>query len=217
MAYPPRHQFNPHAASNGPDLPEVIPANPAWGYDNNIHTDIEVSNVFIDTFDNNVHPDVPRLQVGDFGRTARLWQFGIPNFPGHNFARLLWSRRTGGKRGWYLPEQFTAEWDHVNYEPYSEGITNLATGAGTVGAYSERSNIFQVGMSIAGAANRGPDGRARVDVSGIAANPVTNDDKRWITASLHEPPPPPPQIPNPWPTLPVPPTQAVGAAVNLQF
>lgn len=53
--------------------------------------------------------------------------------------------RYSGINGWWLPEQFTAEWDHVNYEPFSEGFTNLATGAGAAGGYNEKSNIFNVG------------------------------------------------------------------------
>lgn len=54
--------------------------------------------------------------------------------------------RYAGRDGWYLPEQFTAEWDRVNYEPFSEGFTNLATGAGAAGGYNEKSNIFHIGM-----------------------------------------------------------------------
>lgn len=59
---------------------------------------------------------------------------------------LLWTKRARGREGWYLPEHFSAEWDHVNYEPYSEGITNMTTGAGAAGAFTEKSNIFHIGM-----------------------------------------------------------------------
>lgn len=58
----------------------------------------------------------------------------------------IWRARQLGKNGWYLPEQFTAEWDYVNYEPYSEGFTNLGAGTGTAGLFSERSNIWAIGM-----------------------------------------------------------------------
>ena len=47
---------------------------------------------------------------------------------------------------WWLPEQFSAEWDHVNYEPFSEGFTNIATGIGAAGAFTEKSNIFHIGQ-----------------------------------------------------------------------
>ncbi|KAK7712226.1 hypothetical protein SLS63_012464 [Diaporthe eres] len=58
----------------------------------------------------------------------------------------LWAKRLRGKDGWWLPEQFSAEWDNVNYEPFSEGITNFATGAGAAGAFNEKSNVFHIGM-----------------------------------------------------------------------
>ncbi|KAG6354315.1 hypothetical protein INS49_004920 [Diaporthe citri] len=89
--------------------------------------------------------------VGDFGRSVDPGQLGLPIFmPPNNFTRLsrLWSERLGGKDGWWLPEHFSAEWDNVNYEPFSEGLTNFATGAGAAGAFNEKSNVFHIGMLI---------------------------------------------------------------------
>lgn len=63
-------------------------------------------------------------------RRGDLWIFG----------------RTKGKDGWWLPEHFSAEWDHVNYEPYNERFTDVATGAGAAGAFTPKSNIFHAGM-----------------------------------------------------------------------
>ncbi|KAI7780771.1 hypothetical protein LA080_015562 [Diaporthe eres] len=91
------------------------------------------------------------LQVGDFGRSVNQNQLGLPVFmPPNDFTRMsrLWARRLRGKDGWWLPEQFSAEWDNVNYEPFSEGITNFATGAGAAGAFNEKSNVFHIGMVI---------------------------------------------------------------------
>lgn len=44
-----------------------------------------------------------------------------------------------------MPEHFSAEWDNVNYEPFSELLTNFATGAGAAGAFNEKSNVFHIG------------------------------------------------------------------------
>jgi hypothetical protein len=58
----------------------------------------------------------------------------------------LWTRRYSGRQAYYLPEHFSAEWDYVNYEPYSEGLTNFATGVGAAGAFNEKSNIFHIAL-----------------------------------------------------------------------
>jgi hypothetical protein len=59
--------------------------------------------------------------------------------------RLWRGRRLGSSNRWYLPEHFSAEWDRVNYEPYSEAITDWTTGQGAAGAFNEKSNIFSIG------------------------------------------------------------------------
>lgn len=59
--------------------------------------------------------------------------------------RLWWNRRRS-KDGWFLPEQFTEEWDRVDYEPFSENITDMATGVGAAGSFTPKSNIFHVGL-----------------------------------------------------------------------
>lgn len=63
-------------------------------------------------------------------------------------------------QGHILKEQFTREWDNVNYEPFSEGIpdpnnnnviapfstTPTNQSAGAAGAYSEKSNMYAAAL-----------------------------------------------------------------------
>lgn len=57
----------------------------------------------------------------------------------------LYSQVTPSLSTYMEQEQFTKEWDQVNYEPYSEGFTvPIANGRGTAGAYTEQSNIWSI-------------------------------------------------------------------------
>lgn len=125
----------------------------AQGYRNYVHMALSPSEVYIEDYKANTHDDVPRLQVGGFEVSYSSDELGGANFMPfpHTFSRLtrLWTRgRTLGREGWWLPEQSTAEWDRVNYEPYNEGFTDMTTGVGAAGAFSQRSNIFHIGMII---------------------------------------------------------------------
>ncbi|ROV92960.1 hypothetical protein VMCG_09015 [Cytospora schulzeri] len=181
----------------------------------------------------------------------------------------IWRARQLGKNGWYLPEQFTAEWDYVNYEPYSEGVTDIGAGTGTAGFFSERSNIWAIGLVMRCCITRsqpdrppyatpvppkGPQmgtqgytyggelrkqffggifgrdlcrlvsqclmhrplerpslARLRQDIAaGVAANPLSPDDKRWVRTTLFG-------AGNPVPQYPIDPTQAAGKKVTVQF
>ncbi|KUI57756.1 hypothetical protein VP1G_10977 [Cytospora mali] len=164
---------------------------------------------------------------------------------------------------------FTAEWDYVNYEPYSEGLTDISAGTGTAGLFSERSNIFAIGLTMRCCITlsepdcpphptpvppRGPQmgtqgytyggelrmrfftgrfgrdlcrlvsqclmhrpsdrpslDRLRHDIAaGVAANPLSPDDRQWVKTTLFG-------AGNPVPQYPIEPTQTAGQKVGLQF
>ncbi|KUI66103.1 hypothetical protein VM1G_11432 [Cytospora mali] len=88
-----------------------------------------------------------KLDLGDFGNACAGADLGLPA-PGFDDLDDIWRARQLGKNGWFIPEQFTAEWDYVNYEPYSEGLTDIGAGTGTAGLFSERSNIFAIGLTM---------------------------------------------------------------------
>jgi len=57
-------------------------------------------------------------------------------------ANTIWRTKSYGKAGWKHPEQWTAEWDAYNGDPTLDPRCTIA------GQYSEKSNIWQIGMSM---------------------------------------------------------------------
>ncbi|KUI53334.1 hypothetical protein VP1G_00774 [Cytospora mali] len=124
MAFPPRLQEVPLQGSQFPEdgdsLPEVVPPFPLAPYNvqyDNIHFDLDPSNVFIDETDND-HQDIALFKVADFGlastsRETRRVDSAAPPAPDS------------------LPfpdgEQFTPDWDSVGLwsDPFTDGITDI--------------------------------------------------------------------------------------------
>ncbi|KAF3762793.1 hypothetical protein M406DRAFT_333165 [Cryphonectria parasitica EP155] len=152
MAVPPRCQTIDAAGLplplHGPDLDEALPRQRislADGYINITHFDLDLQN------EDGDHPDVPRLQIADFGFATTATDFDIESAePVYNDYTVLWECRDSGKPLFYTPEQYTKEWDNVNYEPFSEGFSTIppTESDGAAGAFSEKTNIFNVALMI---------------------------------------------------------------------
>ncbi|KUI67727.1 hypothetical protein VM1G_02955 [Cytospora mali] len=165
MAFPPRLQEVPLQGSQFPEdgdpLPEVIPLFPLAPYNvqyDNIHFDLDPGNVFIDETDND-HQGIALFKVADFGlastsRETRRVDSAAPPAPDSlpfpdGVSKYIWEVRAKGKHGYYLPEQFTPDWDSVRLwsDPFTDGITDINGNLEHVAAnYGAWSNIWQVGQ-----------------------------------------------------------------------
>ncbi|CAK7234156.1 hypothetical protein SCUCBS95973_008838 [Sporothrix curviconia] len=107
-----------------------------------IHLDLDPTNILVDTSGLRVvdatsssssrgHTRVPKLKVSDFGLAVERTQLTTS-------AVNTWDVRPRGKLDFYLPEQWTAEWDAVKDHPSHEGAL-------VAGQYSERSNVYHAG------------------------------------------------------------------------
>lgn len=133
-------------------IPETFPTAPPPG-SSIVHFDIDPQNVMIGNYDwettkgkappthpkfeqmTDAHDRTPIFKLIDFG-LARPMDINIPCRvdPNQN-----WSIRTVGKRGYFLPEQFTREWEHIVDSPDAQY-------ASMAGQYSWKSNLWQFGM-----------------------------------------------------------------------
>lgn len=142
MTYPPRYQEqNAHIEDDM--MTEYIPTEVELRRNkrslkkcNYVHFDLDPSNILVDDFDEVDHASVPRLKIADFGATTKADASFYKN------TRKLWGERFSGKVGYLMPEQWTAEWDLVEGNP----LRDEPEICGVAGAYSEKSNIWQIGM-----------------------------------------------------------------------
>ncbi|KAI0022603.1 kinase-like domain-containing protein [Xylariomycetidae sp. FL0641] len=101
-----------------------------------VHFDINPANVFV--FDMIHGPSAeehgisPLLKLGDFGLTEEV----MPNQDDRYYERL----RMKGKAPYYAPEQFAAEWDHIEKDKGLVATNPLA------GNYSAHTNIWAIGQ-----------------------------------------------------------------------
>lgn len=107
---------------------------------NIVHFDLDPTNVLVDQSTVGCGRTcwtsrVPKLKVADFG----LAMDGSK----HNFddTKVAWQRRMCGKLEYYAPEQWTAEWEAITDEPSKAG-------ARIAGQYSEKTNIYQIGLIL---------------------------------------------------------------------
>ncbi|OTA88769.1 hypothetical protein M434DRAFT_374553 [Hypoxylon sp. CO27-5] len=94
----------------GDDLFEGIPpAKRRWAKKRIVHFDIDPRNIFIGGFDpssqDGEHELIPRLKLADFGCSRNM----KPNKS--NF--FYFERRRIAKGGYFAPEQFGVEWEHI--------------------------------------------------------------------------------------------------------
>ncbi|KAK1752721.1 hypothetical protein QBC47DRAFT_432407 [Echria macrotheca] len=111
-----------------------------------VHFDLDPQNVLIGDFGEphyrrqdrpaDGHKVVPVFKLNDFG----LARYYSPA----RYRRVfeMWSARIRGKPEYFVPEQFTAEWDWVHWSPA------LQPEIKTAGKYGYRSNIFGVGLCV---------------------------------------------------------------------
>ncbi|KUI66988.1 hypothetical protein VM1G_02307 [Cytospora mali] len=181
MDYPPRAvpaNFPNNAAANmteaptaGGYLPETIPpgglAGNVAGHAGIVHFDLDHANIFITDYDRPgpnglvpAHTGAPRLQIADFGLAEdakELWAPAAhPNNGPIKRARVRyekWDQRRMGKNRWFLPEQFSVDWDAIALDPSAPSPPGLnwppwapwpiTSGPGR---YTHRSNVWHLGM-----------------------------------------------------------------------
>ncbi|KAK1774848.1 kinase-like domain-containing protein [Copromyces sp. CBS 386.78] len=143
-------QVHPEVNDGGYMIPEKVGAPPGTGL---VHFDIDPQNVLIGDFDwekttrkvasthpqfetmTDKHDRTPIFKLIDFGLACEM----KPGDPNRRDLENLWHRRKYGKPGYYVPEQFTREWDAVVDSP---DVQN----ARVAGQYSWKSNLWQFGM-----------------------------------------------------------------------
>ncbi|KAI1388252.1 kinase-like protein [Hypoxylon trugodes] len=157
MEYPPR-KFHPRRREansdftpvntvdgskvGGKDLfEEVPPAKRRWAGKNMVHFDIDPRNILV--FDVDVggpdeeHRLVPRLKVTDFGCAQEIK-------PNKNNSYYL-GYRSCGKVGHYAPEQFGADWEHI--EATTRGGYELSESR-VAGNYTSAMNVWQIALTM---------------------------------------------------------------------
>ncbi|KAI2632245.1 kinase-like domain-containing protein [Hypoxylon sp. NC1633] len=136
MAHPPSQE--PGYDNNPGPITERVPR----GKDNDasrlVHFDIDPCNLFVgevpDAVGTGEHAFAPVLKLGDFGVAAEIDSTQQDEY----FENL----RGNGKRGFWAPEQFTVEWEHI---PLGSGAVNREGVPGNFGAHT---NIWAVGLTM---------------------------------------------------------------------
>ncbi|KAI0016241.1 protein kinase-like protein [Xylariomycetidae sp. FL0641] len=157
MEYPP-NKFHPQrrdpppadqaaAASNdnawkriGDDLYEDIPpARRRWAAKRMVHFDIDPKNILIGEHDpqDQEHRLVPRLKLADFG----LATSGKRNKRNVYYTNRRWK----AKYGYYAPEQFGPEWDHVNALAWDGPELSEQMIAGNYGSHT---NVWGIALTM---------------------------------------------------------------------
>lgn len=156
MAYPPRHQSDPIAPENGPDLMETIPPANSRVHTNIVHLDLDPTNILMGDMTMAANPLtphalIPRLQIGDFGAAVRVprdFSQPVPSIgpmpANYQKYEAVWKTRWYGKPGWTVPEQGAKQWDEVDYEPHYELVNDGELGV--AGKFSEATNIHSIGL-----------------------------------------------------------------------
>ncbi|KAI1655724.1 kinase-like protein [Daldinia decipiens] len=126
----------------GNDLFEEIPVEKRrWARKNLVHFDIDPSNIFIAPPDfgarDGEHDLIPRLKLADFG-CARVIKQNKKN------AYYL-ERRRMAKQGYFAPEQFGVEWEHL--APTDPNGWELSEQP-VAGNYSAATNVWGIAWSL---------------------------------------------------------------------
>ncbi|KAI8952102.1 kinase-like domain-containing protein [Xylaria longipes] len=97
-----------------------------------VHFDMDPRNIFIGNFSDEEHRITPILKLGDFGLAVEVAD-------DKNDAYYEYMRRAG-KRAFYAPEQFCADWDYIPRD------RNLIQDHPIAGNYHWHTNVWGVGM-----------------------------------------------------------------------
>ncbi|KAF3070410.1 putative serine threonine protein kinase protein [Daldinia childiae] len=169
----------------GNDLFEEIPVEGRrWARKNLIHFDIDPSNIFIAPPDfgarDGEHDLIPRLKLADFG-CARVMKQNKKNV-------YYLDRRRMAKQGYFAPEQFGVEWEHI--APTDPDGCELSEQP-IAGNYSYATNVWGIAWSmwqlITGC--RVPDAPQRQDGEPLHYCPVILDDEEqfgYVDRELRE-------------------------------
>ncbi|TDZ20442.1 hypothetical protein Cob_v006559 [Colletotrichum orbiculare MAFF 240422] len=151
MAYPPKghhKQSHPDWDPNNP-IDEYIPEGPARPeMEQTVHFDIEPRNIL--TAVNHDDPIFPLFKLADFGLAQFFSELGRQN-PNEPSKTLYWKSRLRGKKWYFSPEQFDAQWDDLrdNYKdtqapnPFKAIDGSKPSIAGNYGMHT---NVYQIGV-----------------------------------------------------------------------
>ncbi|KAI2606669.1 kinase-like domain-containing protein [Hypoxylon sp. NC1633] len=132
---PPKDGPAPDARVINSELVEQIPPpTRRWAGKRIVHFDVAAKNVLIDDLDpfagDGEHAIIPRLRLADFGNSNAV----KPNKS---------KRRKAGTWGYYAPEQFGIDWDHVNAtERYGAELSEQPV----AGNYGSWTNVWGIAM-----------------------------------------------------------------------
>lgn len=140
--------------------------------ENRIHFDIDPQNILIGDFlhagienpagpppDRHADPHhyVPCLKLGDFG-AMELWDVNNPQNPANNFLTVQETRLDKSKERYRTPEQFTKEWEWVQWLPgrkdpnnpnaLAPGVPAICTPVDTAGLYTWKTNLYQFALTM---------------------------------------------------------------------
>ncbi|KAK1750907.1 kinase-like domain-containing protein [Echria macrotheca] len=106
-----------------------------------VHFDIDPKNFFFGEYDTGEHPHIPVLKLGDFGLARKIGMDLLGDF------NKMWGSRTIGKSNYRTPEQFTREWEYINYTPFWEASYGRPVPQ-VAGQYDWKMNLYQVAMTM---------------------------------------------------------------------
>ncbi|KUI63603.1 hypothetical protein VM1G_10286 [Cytospora mali] len=106
-----------------------------------VHFDFEPSNFLFGDRDDAEHPIMPLLRVSDFGLAEEM----PADLQDLQQTTFIWNLRWRAKALWFLPEQFSEDWDYINQHPLAE---NVNTHGEVAGRFGPASNIYHVGLAI---------------------------------------------------------------------
>nr|XP_036587443.1 uncharacterized protein CTRU02_02359 [Colletotrichum truncatum]KAF6798385.1 hypothetical protein CTRU02_02359 [Colletotrichum truncatum] len=146
MGYPPKEHHkatHPEWDSNEP-IDEYIPRQDLPPQQT-VHFDLDPQNILADR--DKEHGDFPIFKIADFGN-VQFFSEAATN-PRHFTKELFWKSRVRGKKWFYMPEQFTRDWD-VMGDWGDDGPNKFVALDGSkprvAGNYGMHSNVYQIGV-----------------------------------------------------------------------
>ncbi|KAK3349852.1 kinase-like domain-containing protein [Lasiosphaeria hispida] len=144
LEYPPMQQQKDYIEKTGgrlgPMISELVPQSDGVS-SGLVHFDIDPSNILIGELGHGPpddgHKIIPVMKLGDFG----LAKYFKPDSEDFRDVKKVWEARSRAKPGYYTPEQFTEEWDWIEFLPNDSPQSHK-----TAGQYSWRTNLYQVGL-----------------------------------------------------------------------
>ncbi|TGJ85878.1 hypothetical protein E0Z10_g2868 [Xylaria hypoxylon] len=130
LAYPP-DRIESYNSLPGPiteTVPHYLKDKPA----RIVHFDMDPNNIFVGGLTGEEHQMTPILKLGDFGMATEILDDQHDMYYEH--------RRHWGKRGFFAPEQFCADWDYITRD------RNLIKSHPIAGNYHWHTNVWGLGM-----------------------------------------------------------------------